>query len=162
MNPELIKQAYAYGAAVALQELGFDIQQAQAGGVKLAEDAMFGEDMPEQAPGGISLQRKQPTRRSSALATMFGPVGAAITAPKGKKFDAVKGTAIGELSGGLKGLAAGGTAGAGLGALAALLSRGKIKPSIGATVGGLGGVTLGATGGALYGRNKGYRAALEE
>jgi len=37
MNPELIKQAYAYGAAVALHELGFSSQQAQNGGVKLAE-----------------------------------------------------------------------------------------------------------------------------
>jgi len=35
---ELIKQAYAYGAAVALQELGYNTQQAQATGVKLAED----------------------------------------------------------------------------------------------------------------------------
>lgn len=40
MNPELIKQAYAYGAAVALQELGFNAQQAQAGGVKLASEKM--------------------------------------------------------------------------------------------------------------------------
>jgi hypothetical protein len=40
MNPELIKQAYAYGAAVALQELGFNAQQAQAGGVKLASAKM--------------------------------------------------------------------------------------------------------------------------
>jgi hypothetical protein len=40
MNPELIKQAYAYGAAIALQELGFSEQQAQAGGVKLASEKM--------------------------------------------------------------------------------------------------------------------------
>lgn len=35
---ELIKQAYAYGAAVALQELGYDINTAQSAGIKLAED----------------------------------------------------------------------------------------------------------------------------
>lgn len=36
MKAELIKQAYAYGAAVALQELGFGARDAEAGGVKLA------------------------------------------------------------------------------------------------------------------------------
>jgi len=36
MKAELIKQAYAYGAAVALQELGFGAQDAEVGGVKLA------------------------------------------------------------------------------------------------------------------------------
>lgn len=34
----MIKQAYAYGAAVALQELGYDVNTAQNAGVKLAED----------------------------------------------------------------------------------------------------------------------------
>lgn len=34
----MIKQAYAYGAAVALQELGYDVNTAQDAGVKLAED----------------------------------------------------------------------------------------------------------------------------
>jgi hypothetical protein len=36
---ELIKQAYAYGAAVALQELGYDVNTAQNAGIKLAEEA---------------------------------------------------------------------------------------------------------------------------
>jgi hypothetical protein len=34
----MIKQAYAYGASVALQELGYDIRTAQDAGVKIAED----------------------------------------------------------------------------------------------------------------------------
>jgi len=34
----MIKQAYAYGAAVALHELGYDANTAQNAGVKLAED----------------------------------------------------------------------------------------------------------------------------
>jgi hypothetical protein len=34
----MIKQAYAYGAAVALQELGYDLNAAQNAGIKLAED----------------------------------------------------------------------------------------------------------------------------
>jgi len=34
----MIKQAYAYGAAVALHELGYDVNTAQNAGVKLAED----------------------------------------------------------------------------------------------------------------------------
>jgi hypothetical protein len=41
-NQELIKQAYAYGAAVALQELGLDNARAQEGGLKLAEEASGG------------------------------------------------------------------------------------------------------------------------
>lgn len=41
MNEDLIKQAYAYGASIALQELGFDFQQAEEGGIKLAAQAMY-------------------------------------------------------------------------------------------------------------------------
>jgi hypothetical protein len=41
MDMNLIKQAYAYGAALALQKLGCDPQQAEEGGIKLAEEAMY-------------------------------------------------------------------------------------------------------------------------
>lgn len=45
MDLNLVKQAYAYGAAIALQELGFDAQRAEVASIKLAEDAMEeGED----------------------------------------------------------------------------------------------------------------------
>lgn len=40
---DLIKQAYAYGAAIALQELGYDVNTAQDAGIKLAE-AEVGEE----------------------------------------------------------------------------------------------------------------------
>jgi hypothetical protein len=47
-----------------------------------------------------------------------------------------------------------GAAGAGLGALASVLSRGKIKPRTGALIGGLGGLAAGALGGKEVGENK--------
>lgn len=47
-----------------------------------------------------------------------------------------------------------GVAGAGLGALASVLSRGRIKPRVGALVGGLAGVGAGALGGKEVGEHK--------
>lgn len=148
MNPELIKQAYAYGAAVALQELGFSAQQAQAGGVKLASEKMAeGEE-----------------ERDPALwpAAMFGPVGAAIAAPEGKGTSAFGRTLGGQTLGMLGGGTAGAGLGAGVGALAGLLSRGKFRPGQGALIGGLGGGYLGMGGGGMYGAAKGYQSALNK
>jgi len=147
MNPELIKQAYAYGAAVALQELGFSAQQAQAGGVKLASEKMA-EGEEDAGP--------------SAWPGMFGPTAAAIAAPKGKGFSAYGQTMGGQQLGGAVGTLGGAGLGAGAGALASLLSRGKIKPGMGALIGGTGGGILGGIGGGMYGGAKGYRHALEE
>ena len=141
MNTKLIKQAYAYGAAVALQELGFAVQDAEAGGVKLAE-AKMAEGEEEEVENA--------------------PIGAAIAAPEGKKLRATGHTLGGQLWGQVGGGALGASAGAGLGALTGLLSRGKINPRQAALLGSYGGGYAGMTGGAMYGANKGYHHALDE
>jgi len=141
MNTKLIKQAYAYGAAVALQELGFAVQDAEAGGVKLAE-AKMAEGEEEEVENA--------------------PIGAAIAAPEGKKLRAAGHTLRGQLLGQVGGGALGASAGAGLGALTGLLSRGKIDPRRAAFLGSFGGGHAGAVGGAMYGANKGYHHALDE
>ena len=64
MNPERIKEAYAYGASLALQELGFNEQQAQAGGVKLAAENW--EEM-----GGMT-EPEASSKMNPALAALIG------------------------------------------------------------------------------------------
>ena len=151
MKAELIKQAYAYGAAVALQELGFGARDAEAGGVKLA--------MAKMAEGEEEEVENAP---NAWAPTLFGPLGAAIAAPEGKKLRATGHTLGGQLWGQVGGGALGASAGAGLGALTGLLSRGKINPRRAAFLGSFGGGHAGAAGGAIYGANKGYHHALDE
>lgn len=169
MNPELIKHAYAYGAALALQELGFEEGQAQVGGIKLAA-AKIAE--------GEEAEMMEQRRPSAALPMLFGEAGAMGAAPEGKKLRAMEGTSRGGSVGAGWGALGGGTAGAGLGALVSLLAGRKLPPGItgaaakaiprripmalgmgaGAGLGALGG---GITGG-LIGRNKGFRAGVAE
>lgn len=60
MNPELIKEAYEYGAALALQEhCGYGARQARVGAVKLAMEKLAeGEEyVEEEVPGRSALSR---------------------------------------------------------------------------------------------------------
>ena len=172
MNPELIKQAYAYGAAVALQELGYNPQQAEAGGIKLAEEMEGMED------GGMGGEEMMPQKRpSAALPMLFGELGAMGAAPEGKKLRAMEGTSRGGAAGAGWGALGGATGGATLGALASLLAGKKLIPGAAGAVGqlarrvpmgaaaGIGG-GLGLLGGGvtgnLIGRNKGFRAGIAE
>jgi hypothetical protein len=79
------------------------------------------------------------------------PISAAVEAKKGKKLRAFGETYLHSLKEGLKGLGAGGAGGAGLGALAGLLSKGKLKPGAGALYGG----ALGGGAGSVVGGVKG-------
>ena len=167
MKAELIKQAYAYGAAVALQELGFGARDAEAGGVKLAMAKMAEGEEEERdypyivkVPGGP--EEEVENAPNAWAPTLFGPLGAAIAAPEGKKLRATGHTLGGQTLGQVGGGVLGGGVGAGLGALTGLLSRGKINPRQAALLGSYGGGYAGMTGGAMYGANKGYHHALDE
>lgn len=67
MHLELIKEAYAYGASLALQELGFSEQQAQMGGVKLAAENWEDVDALEEP-----VASAPPSRMPKALAALLG------------------------------------------------------------------------------------------
>ena len=94
---------------------------------------------------------------SAIWPALFGPLGGALAAPEGKGWRAAGGTALGT---GL-GTIGGGLGGAGLGALAALLTKGKLRPGQAALL-PMAGAGLGATGGGMYGAAKGYREAIED
>jgi hypothetical protein len=98
---------------------------------------------------------------SAAWPALFGALGGGLAAPEGKGLEAFGKTMGGGVLGSLGGAAAGGAGGAGLGALIALLSKGKINPRQGAAVGGMGGAGLGALGGNMYGNVKGYQHAID-
>lgn len=176
MDENLIKQAYAYGSAVALQELGFDAQQAEIGGIKLAaakiaegeEEAMMNASIPPARPSGV-------------LPTLFGAAGAGA-APEGKRWAGAAGTEFGGLLGAGAGTVGGGLAGAGIGALVNALTKGragsrmvgKYMPAgapaeaieqaskyMPAAAGALAGGALGNLGGGFYGRNRGFHAAVD-
>ena len=136
--------AYIEGASVALVNAGMEKRAAvetakQMLQVKLAEE---------------------PTTSDRVLTGLFGPIGAAATAPEGKGWKTFGHTYGKGLVGGLGGGALGGGAGAGIGALAALLSRGKIDPrtaaGIGGTIGGYGGLIGGQQIGLQKGLTSGY------
>ena len=146
----MIKQAYAYGAAVALQELGYDVNTAQNAGVKLAEDeegmhpalraligtgaglgagALAGGALG--AGGGALLQKLKPTEmgRIGNFAQTHGPregMGADL---------------IAKLTGGENPMTR------------AALAEGAIgrEARFGGAAGAAGGAGLGALGGGLYG-----------
>lgn len=138
---EKVKQAYAYGASIALQEVGVEKTASEHMAVKMAEE---------------------PTTKQRILAALFGPTGAGLSAPEGKGWSSFGHT----LGGGLIGSAGGGTlgagAGAGIGALAALLSKGKIKPKDSALMGALLGGGVGSLGGQQVGFQKGLSRAYED
>lgn len=120
MDENLIKQAYAYGSAVALQELGFDPQQAEIGGIKIAA-AKIAEGEEEALIG----QLERPERPSGALPTLFGGLGA-LGAPKGKKWQGFAGTETGGMLGAAAGTAGGALAGSGLAALLNMATKGRL------------------------------------
>jgi hypothetical protein len=182
MDENLIKQAYAYGSAVALQELGYDARQAELGGIKLAAAKIAeGEEaaMMEQGAG-------RPENPSGVLPTLFGGLGG-LAAPSGKKWRGYAGAEAGGQLGGAAGLAGGSLAGAGIGALVNALTKGRLSGSLARRIsmggkgmsgpleptanalrkgllpglGAIGGSALGGMGGLLYGRNKGYHAAVD-
>jgi hypothetical protein len=175
MDENLIKQAYAYGSAVALQELGFDAQQAEIGGIKLAA-AKIAEGEEEM----LAEQMSRPERPSGVLPTLFGAAGAGV-APKGKRWAGAAGTEFGGLLGAGAGTVGGGLAGAGIGALVNVLSKGRAggrmaqKFTAGApaevveraakylptAAGALAGGALGNLSGGFYGRNRGFHAAVD-
>jgi len=138
---ELVKQAYAYGASVALQELGYAPTVAEGMAVKLAED---------------------PGTANRILTALLGPLYAGATAPEGQGWKTYGATAGQGNIGALAGAGIGGAGGAGLGALAALLSRGKFKPGRGALSGGMGGAGLGTVLGQQIGLQKGLTTGYEE
>lgn len=96
---------------------------------------------------------------------LSGPIGAAMRAPKGEKVEAFNETYMPAMTGGLKGYGAGlgigGAGGAGLGALAALLSKGRVRPGQGAIMGGVGGGLVGGLTGGTIGRHRGMKRGLE-
>jgi hypothetical protein len=95
MDENLIKQAYAYGASVALQELGFNAQQAEAGGVKLAEEEMDDSSFSGGralggaglgALGGLALGAGSafvPGLRGLGMSKLIGKSGLPLRAPQG-------------------------------------------------------------------------------
>lgn len=151
MNPELIKQAYAYGAAIALQEIGFDTQHAEAGGIKLAEDAMEEEDgesnpalraglgaavgVPGGTLGGLGIGEILARRK-------YGPPGRYGFMRPGANY-LVNGAGIGALAGGVGGAALGQLGGESEHPLATSVGAG-LGAVPGAAVGGLAGLLAGA------------------
>ena len=97
----------------------------------------------------------------AVMPALFGALGGAAAAPEGKGWEAAGKTWIGGGLGSLAGGALGGAGGAGIGALAAALSKGKVKPEQAAALGGLLGLGTGALGGGIYGRVKGYQHAVD-
>lgn len=122
MDENLIKQAYAYGSAVALQELGFDTQQAEAGGIKLAA-AKIAEGEEEMLEEQL---KSRPERPGGALPTLFGGFGALGSAPKGKKWQGFAGTETGGALGAVGGTVGGALAGGGLAALLNAVTKGRL------------------------------------
>jgi len=111
MKAELIKQAYAYGAAVALQELGFGARDAEAGGVKLA--------MAKMAEGEEEEEGMHPALRA-LIGGSAGAVGGAALGAGSAFIPGLRGPALAR--GVQKGL--GGVENALLGARGRLSSRG--------------------------------------
>jgi hypothetical protein len=150
MNPELIKQAYAYGASVALQELGFDTRHAEAGGIKLAEDAMEEE---EDGGGGSNpaLQAGLGAAIGVPAGTLAGlGIGGALADKKfGKRRHPgdmrgfghhIHGAGLGALAGGIGGAALGQLGGE---------SEHPLATSVGAGLGAVPGATMGGLAGML-------------
>lgn len=147
----MIKQAYAYGAAVALHELGYDVNTAQNAGVKLAEDeegmhpalrALIGTGA---GIGGGALLGAGLGAGGAALANKFSPSRA------GRLTDLGAAHAPGLMSKMLPESLQGVAGGTGAISNAAMAQRLKREALLGAEAGGaaLGG--LGGIGGGLYG-----------
>lgn len=151
MNPELIKQAYAYGASVALQELGFGAQQAEVGGIKLAEDAM--EEGDDEGGGRNSSLRAGLGAAAGVPIGAYGGggVGAALAR---RKYGPPRGTfapleGLGHTLGGAGiGALAGGVGGAALNQLGGE-SEHPLATSMGAGLGAVPGATVGGLAGLL-------------
>jgi len=150
MNNEMIKQAYAYGAAVALQEAGYAPQVAEQLGVKLAAEA--DEAPPEDGAPGLG----EITTKQKVLSHLLGPIAAGASAPEGAGWGRFgRTTGYGAAGAGI-GAIGGGAAGAGAGALIAHLL--KKDPAMGAMAGGLSGYA----GGSLLGNQLGIRKGLQQ
>lgn len=148
----MVKRAYAEGAFVALQQLGYEKTAAAQIAIKMAE-----EEMEEAAP-----ERSHPGRRAGQIAggaglgalggAGLGAGGAALASLLLKKNLMRSIPGLGSKVQGL-GAAARRTRGDGaLSSLKKLLGRVEANPTAASAVGGgLGGAGLGALGGGLYG-----------
>jgi len=152
MNNEMIKQAYAYGASVALKEAGYAPQVAEQLSVKLAAEADAEGAPPEGGVPGLG----EITTKQKVLSHLLGPIAAGASAPEGAgagRFGRTLG--YGAAGAGIGGVG-GGAAGAGIGALIAHLL--KKDPGMGAVAGGLGGYY----GGGVLGQQLGIRKGLQQ
>lgn len=137
MNQKLAKQVYAYGAAVAFQKLGFNVQQAQTRGVKLAEE--------EEIPWNVT-----------------DPWDVYEDAPEDLKDRAFRQSAVGGTRGARRGLLLGGGGGAALGALAGGLLGPSGDRAVASLIGGLAGGQLGMFGGGITGSIRGSRSGYRD
>jgi len=147
----MIKQAYAYGAAVALQELGYDVNTAQNAGVKLAEDE---EGM---HPALRALIGTGAGLGAGALAGgALGAGGASLInkispSRAGRLTDLGAAHAPGMMSHMLPESLQGVAGGTGAISNASVLQRLKREAMLGGEAGGAAGAGIGALGGGLYG-----------
>ena len=161
MNPELIKEAYEYGAALALQEhCGYDARQARVGAVKLAMEKLAeGEEglidpYEEDMPGPQGKSRAWPALLG-ATGGVGGGVGGAIAAPEGQKLRGLLGAGVGGMVGGRTLGALGRGVGRAIQDRSPVHSlRSLISPSIGQILGSVVGSGAGSYGG--------YRALVDD
>lgn len=141
----MIKQAYAYGVSVALQEIGYDARTAQDAGIKLAEDeegmhpalkALLGAGIgagggalggAALGAGGAALAQKLSPTRTGRLTSLLGGRG---FVPES-----------------LQGIPQGTSAISN----AQVMKNLQREALLGGELGGAGGAGLGAIGGGLYG-----------
>lgn len=101
----------------------------------------------------MKVAKGDPEGHHVRRALLGNATSAAIEAEKGKKLKAFGAGIKHEVGQTLKGIAAGGLGGAALGAGAAALSKGKIRPGQGAAVGGNTGMNVGSMIGSIKGRH---------
>lgn len=147
---QMVKQAYAHGCRVALQECGYAPQEA----VKVAED------MAEEA---AAAQQAAPPQHpwSPGVAAAMGPLFSGIAAPEGQGMGTFGDMAGSGMVGGLKGLGVGAPIGALGGAGLGALLGGAGGRGAGAGIGALAGGALGGLTGVEIGQYQAMRDAFK-